>query len=48
MIFVGDFIDRGPQQREVLRIARAMCEAGSASAVLGNHEFNAIGWATQR
>lgn len=47
MIFVGDFIDRGPQQREVLRIARAMCEAGSASAVLGNHEFNAIGWAAQ-
>jgi Calcineurin-like phosphoesterase len=47
MIFVGDFIDRGPQQREVLRIARAMCEAGSASAVLGNHEFNAIGWAAR-
>ena len=44
MIFVGDFIDRGPEQREVLRIARSMCEAGSASAVLGNHEFNAIGW----
>ena len=34
MIFVGDFIDRGPQQREVLRVARAMYEAGSASAVL--------------
>lgn len=47
MIFVGDFIDRGPQQREVLRVARTMCEAGSARAVLGNHEFNAIGWATQ-
>jgi hypothetical protein len=47
MIFVGDFIDRGPQQREVLRIARAMCEAGTAGAVLGNHEFNAIGWAVQ-
>src|ERR1019366_8073058 len=46
VIFVGDFVDRGPDQREVLRIARAMCEAGSASAVLGNHEFNAIGWAT--
>jgi len=27
MIFVGDFIDRGPQQREILRIARTMCEA---------------------
>jgi hypothetical protein len=24
-----------------------MCEAGSASAVLGNHEFNAIGWAAR-
>ena len=47
MIFVGDFIDRGPQQREVLRIARSMCEAGTAMAVMGNHEFNAIGWAAQ-
>jgi Calcineurin-like phosphoesterase len=47
VIFVGDFIDRGPEQREVLRIAHSMCEAGSASAVLGNHEFNAIGWAAQ-
>jgi hypothetical protein len=46
MIFVGDFIDRGPEQRQVLQIARAMCQAGTASAVLGNHEFNAIGWAT--
>jgi len=46
VIFVGDFVDRGPQQMEVLRIARNMCEAGTACAVLGNHEFNAIGWAT--
>ena len=23
-----------------------MCEAETAFAVLGNHEFNAIGWAT--
>ena len=45
VIFVGDFVDRGPDQREVLRIARNMCEAGTASAVLGNHEFNAIAWA---
>lgn len=46
VIFVGDFVDRGPEQIEVLRIARKMCDAGAASAVLGNHEFNAIGWAT--
>ena len=45
-VFVGDFVDRGPAQREVLRIARSMCDAGFAHAVLGNHEFNAIGWAT--
>lgn len=46
VIFLGDFIDRGPDQRRVLQIARAMCEAGSAQAVLGNHEFNAIAWAS--
>jgi len=46
VIFVGDFVDRGPDQREVLRIARTMCDANVAYAVLGNHEFNAIGWAT--
>src|SRR6516165_4671384 len=45
-IFIGDFVDRGPDQREVLRIARSMYEADTASAILGNHEFNAIGWAT--
>lgn len=47
MIFVGDFIDRGPHQREVLRIARSMCDAEAAMAVMGNHEFNAIGWTAQ-
>lgn len=46
VIFVGDFIDRGPEQIDVLNIARGMCEAGTALAVMGNHEFNALGWAT--
>jgi len=31
VIFVGDFIDRGPEQCEVLRIARSMCDAGTRS-----------------
>lgn len=44
-VFLGDFVDRGPAQREVLRIGRVMVEAGTALAVMGNHEFNAIGWA---
>jgi hypothetical protein len=43
-IFVGDYIDRGPQQRQALQIVRRMCDAGAAHAVMGNHEFNAIGW----
>jgi len=46
VVFVGDFVDRGPRQREVLRVAGAMVEAGAARAVMGNHEFNAIGYAT--
>jgi Calcineurin-like phosphoesterase len=46
VIFVGDFIDRGPEQIDVLNISRSMCEAGTALAVMGNHEFNALGWAT--
>ena len=43
-IFLGDFIDRGPQQTETVRIARQMVEAGAALAVMGNHELNAIAW----
>lgn len=46
VIFLGDFIDRGPQQREVLALVRAMTDAGTALAVMGNHEFNAIAFAT--
>jgi hypothetical protein len=41
-IFVGDFIDRGPQIRETLSIVKSMVENGAAYAVLGNHEYNAL------
>jgi hypothetical protein len=47
VIFLGDFIDRGPQQRAVLEMVRPMIAAGTALAVMGNHEFNAIAWATR-
>ena len=46
-IFVGDFVDRGPAQLRTLELVRAMTDAGSARAVMGNHEFNAIAWATR-
>ena len=45
-IFVGDFIDKGPQQLESVRAVRRMVDAGTAQAVMGNHEFNAIAWHT--
>jgi len=45
-IFVGDFIDRGPGQLDTIGIVRSMVDAGTAQAVMGNHEFNAIAWHT--
>jgi hypothetical protein len=47
VIFVGDLIDRGPKQLATVDLVRRMVEAGSARCVMGNHEFNAIAWATQ-
>lgn len=41
-VFVGDLIDRGPQQLRVLGLVKAMVDAGSAQIVMGNHEFNAV------
>lgn len=37
--FLGDFIDRGPQIRQVLEIVRPLIEEGHAQAVMGNHEL---------
>jgi hypothetical protein len=46
VIFLGDFIDRGPSQRGVMGIVIPMVENGSALAVMGNHEFNALAFHT--
>lgn len=45
--FLGDFIDRGPDQRGVVGIVRRMIDTGVAVSVMGNHEFNAIAYATR-
>lgn len=42
VVFVGDYIDRGPNALEVLEIVRAMVEEGQAVALMGNHEYNAV------
>jgi hypothetical protein len=41
-VYLGDFIDRGPDNKEVLRIVGGMLDAGTAQAIMGNHELNAI------
>lgn len=47
VIFLGDFIDRGPQIFRVLEVVRPMVEAGHALAVMGNHELNALAYHTE-
>jgi len=46
VVFLGDFIDRGPDQRGVIDIVRPMIDSGAALSVMGNHEYNAIAWFT--
>jgi predicted MPP superfamily phosphohydrolase len=41
-VFLGDFIDRGPSNGQVIDTVRRMLDAGTAYAVMGNHELNAI------
>jgi hypothetical protein len=47
VIFLGDFVDRGVQQREVIDIVRPMIDKGFALSVMGNHEYNAIAYYTE-
>jgi hypothetical protein len=48
VVFVGDLIDRGLFQLESVAIPRAMVEQGTAQMVIGNHEFNAVAFATRK
>ena len=42
IVFLGDFIDRGPENAAVIRIVRELTDSGRAQAIMGNHELNAI------
>lgn len=46
VIFLGDYIDRGPRIRRTLEIVRTMVDSGDALAIMGNHEFNALAYHT--
>lgn len=45
-IFIGDLIDRGTDELATLQIVFAMIDANVADAVMGNHEYNALAYAT--
>lgn len=42
IVFLGDFIDRGPDNRAVIKTVRELVDAGKARAIMGNHELNAL------
>ena len=42
LLFLGDYIDRGPKIRETLELVKELVDSGRALAIAGNHEFNAI------
>ncbi len=44
VIFVGDILDRGPKIREAMALVKAMVDAGHAQMIMGNHEYNALGY----
>ena len=46
LVFVGDLIDRKPDQWEVISLVKRYVEEGRAHVVMGNHEFNALAFAT--
>lgn len=41
-VFLGDYINRGPQIAETLATVKAMVDNGAAHAILGNHEWTAL------
>lgn len=43
-VFLGDIVDRGPHIREALHIVKNMTDAGVAYCLMGNHEYNALGY----
>lgn len=47
VIFIGDYIDRGLEEEAVLDIVRGMVDSENAFAIMGNHEYNAICYATK-
>ncbi len=46
-VFLGDLIDRGPENFRTMETVKAMTDNGRAQIVMGNHEFNALCYHTR-
>ena len=46
-VFVGDYVDRGRENIRTCRIVMDMRAAGTALAIMGNHEFNHLAYDTR-
>jgi hypothetical protein len=46
VVFLGDIVDRGPRIREALHLVHDMVDAGQALCLMGNHEYDVLGWHT--
>ncbi len=46
VIFIGDYIDRGPKNLRTIDLIQSMVDWGLAHAIMGNHDFNAVHYAT--
>lgn len=46
VIFVGDYIDRGKEEESTIEIVKEVVESDCGIALMGNHEYNAICYAT--
>ncbi len=46
-IFLGDLIDRGPENFKTVEIVKAMVDRERALVVMGNHEYNALCYHTK-
>ena len=42
LVFVGDFVDRGPDSPGVVSLVQLLVNTGRAVAILGNHEINLL------
>ena len=48
IVFVGDYVDRGARVAEVVELVRELCDQRVALALAGNHDTNAIAFATRK